>query len=249
MKHNILEQLGLNDNESIVSILLLAEGPKTPPELAEATKITRANAYFVLQALMGKGLVERKERKKKFLYYPQSPNNLIALVEKEKQELAEKEKVLEAIIPELSNMYNMHTNKPSVSYFEGKEGILTFYNDIFWQKPTEAILFRSPKDDDFLGNDWIRQDMVNLTKAGIFMRVISPKSFGKLFEEVGDVKILREVRYVEDNEYPFDSEICVYNNHIAIVTYGKNKVGMLIDNKELANTLRSIFEIVWANLK
>jgi sugar-specific transcriptional regulator TrmB len=247
MKHNILEQLGLNDNESVVYNLLLSEGAKTPPEIAAATGITRANSYFVLQSLISMGLVERKEKKKKYQYSPLSPDKLTQLVENEKREVAEKEKILAAVLPELSSMFNMHTNKPSVSYFEGKEGIKTFYNDIWLQKPSEAILFRSPLDEEYIGLDSIRADNVRLTKAGIFMRIISPS--GPIMTEVDGLKLNREVRYIDKNKYPFESELCVYNNHIAIVAFGKNKVGMLIDNKELANTLRSIFEIVWVGLK
>lgn len=247
MKQNILEQLGLNDKEAVVYNILLSEGSKTPPELAAQTGITRANTYFVLQALIGKGLVERKERKKKFLYFPLSPDNLTRLIENEKKEVLEKEKVLSAVIPELSSMFNMHTNKPSVSYFEGKEGIKTFYNDIWLQKPTDAVLFRSPLDEDYIGLDSIKKDNVRLTKAGIFMRIISPS--GPIMTEVDGYKLNREVRYIDKKKYPFESEICVYNNHIAIVAFGKNKVGMLIDNKELANTLRSIFEVLWINLR
>ena len=247
MKHNILEQLGLNDNESIVYNILLSEGPKTPPELAGSTGITRANAYFVLQALIGKGLVERKDRKKKFLYYPLDPSNLVDIVKREKQEIHEKERVLTAILPELTGMYNMHTNKPSVSYFEGIAGVKTLYNDSILQKPEEMLVFRSPLDDEFLGKDFAEKQAVKMKNVGIQLRMISPETKPGVFTEVNGERMLREVRYIK--KHLFESEISIYNNRVAIVTYGKTKVSMLIENKELANTLRSIFEVVWTGLK
>lgn len=247
MKHDILEQLGLNNNESIVYNLLLNEGAKTPPQIADATGITRANSYFVLQALIGKGLVERKERKKKFLYYPLDPSNLSEIVKREKQEIFEKERVLSAILPELSSLFNMHTNKPSVSYFEGIQGVKTLYNDGLIQKPEEIVVFRSPLDDEFLSQEFAEKHAIKLKKNNTRLRMISPETKNGVFTTVAGEKMLREIRYIK--KHLFESEISIYNNRVAIVTYGKTKVSMLVDNKELANTLRSIFELVWAGLK
>ncbi len=247
MKQNLLEKLGLNENEAIVYNLLLSEGPKTPPEVATATGITRANSYFVLQSLMGMKLVERKERKKKFLYSPLDPHTLGDIIGKEKREISEKEQVLQAVLPELSSLFNLQSNKPSVSYFEGIAGVKTLYNDSLLQKPGEVLVFRSPLDDDYLTKEFAEKQSLKMKSLGIKLRMISPETKPGVFTTVNGEEMLREIRYIK--KHLFESEISIYNNRVAIVTYGKTKVSMLVENKELTNTLRSIFELLWSTLK
>jgi sugar-specific transcriptional regulator TrmB len=247
MKKDLLEQIGLNDNETRVYRLLLTEGPKTPPEISNISGITRANSYFVLQALISKGLVERKEVRKKFLYSLLDPEKLGLWVEQEKRSALEKENILAALLPDLQNLYNMQTNKPSVSYFEGLEGIKRLYNDSLIQKPEEILVFRSPLDDESLTMEFAQKHSVKLKKNGTKVRMISPSTKTGVFTEINGEKMLRDIRYMGKSF--FDSEISIYNNRVAIVTYGKTKVSMLVENKELANTLRTVFDLVWKSLK
>ena len=52
-------------------------------------------------------------------------------------------------------------------------------------------------------------------------------------------------RYIPNNKFPLSSTFIIYDNKIAIVSLKGKLVGVIIENKEISNTLRSIFNLAW----
>lgn len=249
MKKLILEELGLNHYESLAYETLLVNGEMSPPEISGHIRASRENTYHVLKTLENKGLVVKTDKGKKFSYQASSPEKLKELLELEKINLREKEKAVNAIIPELNNLYTLRSNKPSVTTFEGLKGMKLMYEDIFkGKKPEEVLVFRSPHDDDVIGKEFAKEDNKKLTLAGIKTRLISPPTPGGLFEKVGTLKINREVRFSEGKKLSIPAEICVYNNRVTVVSFRKDRISAIIESKDLADTMREIFDYIWETL-
>jgi sugar-specific transcriptional regulator TrmB len=245
----LLEEVGLSHNESMAYESLLMEGAATPPVLAVRIQISRENSYYVLNSLVKLGLAEKNEKNKKFIYSPLSPEKIKDLLDEKKQRFAEKERAIAAIIPELNNLFSMRTDKPSITYFEGIKGIKQLYKGVFSiDKPTELLVFRSPKDVDVLTIDWIKEHIKAQTLAGIKSRMITPESDGPVFTKVGTLKINREVKYSPDS-LKLPAEICVINDRVSMVPYRKDKMSTLIISKDFADTMRQIFDYVWDTLE
>ena len=88
-------------------------------------------------------------------------------------------------------------------------------------------------------------------KKGIKTRFISPRN--DLAENFIDTFFrkhlsdgLVEVFLISPEEFYFDSEITIFDNSISIINLNKKSpVGVLIENKELYQTQKAIFDLAW----
>ncbi|MCX6743564.1 MAG: hypothetical protein NT116_04985 [Candidatus Parcubacteria bacterium] len=60
-----------------------------------------------------------------------------------------------------------------------------------------------------------------------------------------DKEMLREAKYVSEKEFPFKAGIDIYEHYVAIYTFKGKIMGVIIENEDIAKTLKSIFEMLW----
>ena len=88
-------------------------------------------------------------------------------------------------------------------------------------------------------------------KKGIKTRFISPRndlaeSFTQKFFDKHLSDGLVEVFLISPKEFYFDSEITIFDDSISIINFNKKSpVGVLIENKELYQTQKAIFDLAW----
>lgn len=115
-----LKSIGLNQSEITIYLFLLEHGLSTPPTVSRETTITRTNCYNILQALVEQGLVECRILKNKKTYLACDPNALFAIIQNKKR-------AIEQIMPDLYGLYNSHTNKPKIVFYDGIEEVKKLY--------------------------------------------------------------------------------------------------------------------------
>ncbi len=246
MKTEIFEKIGLNANESYIYNILLTNGEMRAPNIAEKAhlKLTRQNTYAVLKSLTKKGLVEEFDKRKKLTYRVEHPQKLLEVIEEQKKELEENEKTVEALMPEIISDYNLAHNKPGVVYYEGIEGIKKIYEDTLREKPEEILVFRSPFEEDKLGQ-YIHGYTKRRAALGIKTKIISPKKPAKEIL-VEDRERLRERKYIKKEIFSLYTEINVYKNKVAFIAFGKKTMGFIVESPEVAQTMRTVFNLVWS---
>jgi hypothetical protein len=93
-------------------------------------------------------------------------------------------------------------------------------------------------------------------KRHIYLRGLAPEDEHgeKVVKE--NRKNYREIRLVRADPFTFANEINIYDNKMAIVSFGKTGsagapdsaseiIGMIIESPEIANTQRAIFMMAW----
>ena len=60
-----------------------------------------------------------------------------------------------------------------------------------------------------------------------------------------DDEMLRETKYLPPDKFPFKSDIAVYGDNIGISALEGKVVGVIITHKELANSFRALFNLLW----
>lgn len=244
IKESLLQQAGLNDSEVKVYKRLIKYGELTPPKLSELTGISRQNTYATLKTLSGKELIEVIPRRKKLTYQIQHPNQLLVLVDNQINQAKIVQKSIKANLPELISMFSLSSNKPGIVYFDGLESIKNIYLDVLRMKPTESYVFRSTHDDEKLGAFLInfkKRRALNGTKTKMISQTKVTKE--KIKE---DKQWLIERKYVPDEIFHLDTEIAINGNQVSFVTFDRQIKGFVITSKEVAQTLRIIFESLWA---
>ncbi len=239
---NELKSLGLSDKEAKVYLASLELGSTTVQELARAARVNRPTAYVQIESLTKRGLMSSVTKGKKRFFQAESPDQLAHLIEKSKRELVSREDELAKILPELKNMFDSAEERPKVRFFEGKEGLKAMLNEFLKTKEKSAVTFFSWDDvRNVFSEKEVQAHRERREKKKIHTRAIYTRHSGP----VASLPLLLEARHVDPQEYPMPSEFTIYGEKIAIVSLKRKLVGVVIENKEMANTFRSIFELAW----
>jgi len=64
-----------------------------------------------------------------------------------------------------------------------------------------------------------------------------------------NIKHLRELRLVDPKKFPFTLEVSIYGYQKLSLIAAKEGIGLIVEGKEIYNTIKSIFDLVWENIQ
>ncbi len=235
----VLELLGLNEKEAKVYLALLQMGKGTVPAIATRAGTKRPTTYLILDELRKKDLVTLLPRKIKAIYTAKSPEVLL-------EEQKEKEELIAQKMPELLAIYNSKKEKPKVTFYQGKKQILELYN---------KEIFKSERLDIFCSIKSIHPEVL----SGIwwFLEVIEKKKIPtreilqadqesieyakKYSSEIHLIRLLPK-------EFKIPTDNIIFQDKLAIFSYKDEPMVVVIQSSDVAQTYRSMFEIVWKSI-
>jgi sugar-specific transcriptional regulator TrmB len=240
-----LEELGLNQHEVKAYLAALELGPATVMQIAAKAAIVRSTAHVAVGGLMKRGLMSSHIKGKKQYFQPQSPEILITIIEEEKKRLDRNQEKIRTLLPRLHALISVTGARPDVNYYEGMEGLQTMRAVLLSAKATELLAISSPeKYAAAVGEDSAEIHALHLEKSGLKIRQIrifkknskptNPQIRGRNFQ----AKILIS----DDLE---TSEIAIFGDYIALLTYLDRPYGFLIKSKEIASIASKLFEAAW----
>lgn len=232
-----LSELGLSDKESCLYLAALELGKSTMSDLARKSKVNRATAYGIIENLKEKGLLSLSVYKKKKLYIASSPEKLSDLLD-------EKRKIFERILPQLQGIDNFGMKKPKIQYFEGERAIISVFLQNHLSAKGEILTIAGSKffHEGVLKQipDYIERRVKNKT----LLKMIVP-DFPEMKAWVPkDVEQLRQTKLVPHETYPFKIQIDIYHDKVVMYSY-EDVIALSIENKNIADTLRSFFYLTW----
>lgn len=243
---DIFQKLGLNKNEAQIYQLLLEKGPLGVKPILFNTKLKRGNAYYHLDSLEKKGLVETTTERGRTIFIAKHPEQLGLLLAKQKTALATAEEELGKNLPELRSMFQLATTKPGVKFYEGKEGIIKIYEDLLAQG-ANIDSFEDKGEMAAFIPEYAKQFIAKRVRKNIFNRVIAPSNNPI---NISTPKELRETRNVPVAQFPFRMDIKIAGNEVSLISFQKdNPIGILIENKEITDNFKMLFELLWKLLE
>ena len=241
-----LQHLGLSDKEAAVYMASLELGSDTVQEIAKRAEVKRANTYAVIEKLMNKGLMSSVEKGKKTLYQVEDPKQLLRLIEEQEGDIKKKEQEFKKHLPELETLFDIAEEKPKVRYFEGKEGLIAIREDYFKAKNKEVLgFFAIDEEKNVFSEQEMKEASLNRKKRKINIKLIYTDNKLSL-KPKSDLSMRR---FIPKNKFPLSSTFIIYDNKVGIVSLKGKLIGVIIENKEIANTLRSIFNLAWDGAK
>jgi sugar-specific transcriptional regulator TrmB len=247
MIKNVLQNLGMTPKEIEVYLVALELGTQPASVLARKVKIQRNTTRFILDKLVDKGWVHKATKANTQLYSPESPKQLINMLGRQKAEVDEsydrKIVLVQKVMEELQARYHPQSTKPKVSYYEGKEGIISMYEGTL--KSSEPI--RSLGCYDVMRSifsDYFKSHHARRLKEKILVRRIHPDTPQGIVKAELDKKELRESRLIPHKSYYFTPEILGYDNNLLMVSW-KELLGIHIESREVAEAYKVIFELAW----
>ncbi len=237
MKERILKECGLSENETHVYLASLASGNSKVNEIAKKAGLQRTTTYEILKALVEKGIVSYAIKSGVKHFEAADPNKLVRTLEEKKERL-------NSILPELEAIRKSVVEKPSIQVYEGKEGLKTILDDIIKTRPKEMLQLGSAKIFETLNfyfPNWIKRRV----KMAIYARILQEKTPKIVELKNNDKSELREIRFLP-KKFKISTHSQIYGDKIAIITLNKNNlVGVVIKNKEIVETQKSLFEELW----
>lgn len=239
MNTTILVEAGLTEAEAIAYTFLVQNSPIAPPRLSELINESRTNTYKLLESLEELGLAQKDESDKKIKYWAKNPNALLQRV-KDKQEEAElSAKKLQSSLPSLVNDFLKHNEQPGVRFFQGKEGIKQVYEDVL-ENCEEVLVIRSPQDNKFLPEDFYNEYQDRRARLGIKTQIIT----SKISTKQKDLLLGKSRTVISKEQYNAPVEYDIYGDKVAILSFDKEAVGMIIESPQIAKSMKQLFELL-----
>jgi sugar-specific transcriptional regulator TrmB len=241
-----LQSFGFSEKEVIVYIALLELGKGTVRQISSKAGINRTTAYDILGSLSNKGLVTISGKEPKSEYAVEPPEAITAYLKRVAEETAEHIKKSEAIIPELE-LLHAKKNRPKIRFYEGREGLEHVYEDTLTS--TEPIRAYASVGDMHAGlPGYFPEYYKRRAGKGIAIRAIVPDTDAGRERKLFDKEEMREAALVPKDTFLFSPEINIYDDKIMIASW-KEKLGIIIESTEIADAMKKIYELAWAEAK
>lgn len=239
-----LEKIGLSDKEAKIYLATLELGQDSVQNIANKAEVNRATAYSVLESLQAKGLVSTADEGKKTYYLATSPDYLSAQFEIKKKEIEETQNHFQRLLPELSSLHNRKKNRPVVKYFEGKKGILSCIDEFSRSFEDANEPLRTAYDRDKL------LELFTEEERSLYSHFRTAKNIrSKVLYNTSEKNILRgklgdRIR-IDRKDYPLSGDIALYGEYMRISSLGKPLSSLLIKDKNIVETFKSLFDMAW----
>lgn len=238
-----LESLGFSAKESDVYLGLLEFGTQPASVIAKKTGIPRPTVLFLFEHLCSKGYV-RKSRRGRTQYFYADPSDL---EQAKKSELERAEQALKEALPLLREFRNPFSSEPKVTFFEGLDGCRRAYSLLLDSK-TEVLEF-APHDDLLkMGEEFMNHFMEERARRGVFIRPICPRNKTHEHYKKLDKEQKREIKMFDPERGRIYSSITIFEDKVLLLNLHQDAFAILIQNKEVAETLKTIHRMVWESL-
>lgn len=237
-----IQSLGLNEKEAKVYLASLELGQATVQKISAKAGIKRPTTYFIIEGLMERGLMSSYYQGKKQFFMAEMPERILDLIAKERKDLDLREEQFKRLLPELQSINNRNKDKPVVKYYEGKDGILTMVSEhLKTSKNQEALGFFS-RDviEDYFNQEELARIRKERLDSKVKSRAIYTREKGSL-ENIEDTSLVR----LSEKDFPVSCDIALFEDKVRIASFKNRAVGVVIEDKEVAQSFRALFELAW----
>jgi len=237
----IIEEIGLNEHEAKIYLALLKHGQCVISDISKHSSIKRATVYQYIDGLTTRDIIRKTVRGKRIFYYPENPKKLLEILD-------QRRKSLNAIFPDLETLYLSTSSKPTVRFYEGKEGMRSVYRELTQTSKTLWSMFSadryfqvfSEKDgQEFVENIYQNggqlKDLVQHSKLGT--QYVKEKWGGKL-----------AISKLLPKDFDFSVDLLIAGDNVAMISFD-NLVAVIIENKGIAQLQVNLLKFIWKSIK
>jgi sugar-specific transcriptional regulator TrmB len=235
MHEQQLKELGLTDNEVRIYLLLLEHDMMNPSEISQKLGLHRGYVYDALERMQEKEVVNVILKTNKKYYQATSPQNLIELL---KFRLEDFEKA----IPDLMKLAALKKEETKVELHRGKRVYRVLLKDIVSTLKTNDTVYLVGIDEEVLLQEvepiYLKQYLNAMKSRKIKEKVIIKTCATRVKNPNLEYKEL-------DSKYIGKTAQIIYNDKVAIFILGTPYYLIVIENKEVAETYKKQFNLLW----
>lgn len=246
MDKETLERFGLTRRESEVYYVLLQVDEALASEIAGKTNESRTNTYGTLTSLIKKGLVSYVIKNNRKYFIASDPKKLLDWTNLKREEVDKQRLAIENLIPDLRKLRLPKEMKAIVEVYEGKEGLRTMLKETLESS-------RNTKKELLIFGAIAGQ-----------LRELDPTYHKRYYEERKKYKIKTRYIFIQGENFPIApyseyrylprhyqsfAATAIHGNEVSLWLLTEPSIIILIRSKELAETYRSNFEVLWNTAK
>lgn len=235
---SILGNLWLTENESNIYMVNLELWLTQVANIARLSWVKRTTLYGILERMEEKWLIKKHVKNNVSYYEASNPDELYEMFEKQVSKLKSK-------LPELQALNNKYSSKPKIYYFEWAENVAELYKMEAKDRPEEVCIFSSNADR----KSWER-DTLRKIRNDIYSNIWWKRAHLKLImnREMNQSEINWDKfhwKKIDQEELDIWISIKVYGNKTKFISMKESITWVVIENKEIAETMKSIFEYIY----
>ena len=241
MNTEILEDIGLTNAEIKVYLALLELNTSTAGPIIDKSGLPSSVVYMALHKLLGKGLISFIKEGQIKQYQASNPNHIVQYMDDKKERFLE-------ILPELKLKQQSGKTKREASFFTGTRGIKELLYELLEAGGTEHHTIGSPKVSNIILPEvwWISYHIKRAAK-GIKAKLIFNESL-RDFKSTAKYSN-SQTRYTDFGPEEPLTETIIRHNKVGIIIWTKIPIGLLIHDKEAANSYEKYFQFLWTGPK
>ncbi|HII16307.1 TPA: hypothetical protein HA361_00160 [Candidatus Woesearchaeota archaeon] len=241
MHEETLAKIGMTQNESKVYLALLKLGMTPAQPLVRESGLHRSRVYEVLEKLQAKGLASHVVKNFKKYFQAVAPDKLLSYLDEQREAVSK-------ILPALQNMQGIKREEIQAHIYSGKEGVKSIHAEML--KEGKDIYVFGAKGLIFSEMQYFipNFERERLRKGMKFISLwdnkeVKEKLYKNRTRELSNGKIL-------PNGFSSKSGVNIFGDKVAIFLWNEKKhpSGFLIDNKDVADTFRKWFNLVYGML-
>lgn len=239
----ITQKLGLSSKEASVYAACLEYGPLRAKDISDQTNVNRGTVYDIAKALFKKGLFSTTQKKRVTYFLANSPEAYL-------KKLEDQVKLVKQAVPEIDNIIKNSTYRPTLRFYEGREGIQAMYEEQLNCKNKNLLYFASSKDIfGSVGIDFMRYYTHKRARRHIVTKGINDPNGEVDDKEVHhsthtDAKLLRTVK-IGSPDVSFPGMMMIYDNKVAFASTKKENFGFVLESEDFTHMMKQYFEVLW----
>ena len=245
---SILNKIGLNKKEADIYLAVLEHGPETITNIAKLSGYKRTTLYNIIEDLVQRGFLLASVRNQHNYYDAENPKKILT-------NLKSRQKDLEQILPDLESLRNTKYQAPQVVVYESVDAIKQVYDDVydFVNNKDEILWVTSIADLNKYLPDVLETWMTMLREKGqknykVRELLFDDEAGRKYLKLLRQNKIKHPVRLLPA-DFPIYNDMTLYGDKAILASFHKRSFVTVIKDKEVVQTLKTLYELAWLNAK
>ncbi|MDP2750035.1 MAG: helix-turn-helix domain-containing protein [Nanoarchaeota archaeon] len=240
MLQNSLQKMGLTPGEAEVYNALVELGMSSTGNITKKADIASSKVYEVLQRLQKKGLASFIIKNGVRYYDATPPERIIDFLVEKKDEIVRSQEEIKKIIPFINEKRKEGQEKNQTIVYTGLQGAKIVLNEILEAGKKGITNYGYGTDADPYV-EYLPHDINKFTKQAQKYKFKTKLLFAKGFKSPNTSA---QIKFLP-KEYLPPVRTMIYGDKVAIVNFSKPITTIIIQNKQVAESYKKHFELLW----
>lgn len=245
MKLELLEELGLTKNEAKVYVSLLKLGTSTTGPIMEELGISSSRVYASLQELIKKGLVTYFVKNNVKYYRAEDPRYLIKILEDLKSKVS-------PLVKDLERIKKIKKEQEYSTIFEGFHGFKQAFELLLKECTKKDELYTigfSPPEYGFQTlRTYLKKVDRERNRKKVPMKILLDVKIKDTIGKDREQEPYTKVKYLPKG-YITPAAMSIFKDYVFHWVWKKKPTILVIKNKEVNESFRNYFQLLWKTAK